>query len=95
LSKPPKGRYITKQGVVYAASSTIAKEKIGADFLLNGGWNLSEAFHLACISHQTRLRNSLRTPEIDMIEKALLKQRIVNMKVAQAGYLAKQKKALS
>jgi hypothetical protein len=31
-----------------------------------------DAFHLACIAHRTRLRNILRVPGINMIEKALL-----------------------
>jgi hypothetical protein len=34
-----------------------------------------DAFHQACTSHNTRLRNILRTPGIEMQEKALLKQR--------------------
>jgi hypothetical protein len=54
-----------------------------------------DAFHIACIAHQTRLRNSLRTPGIDMIEKALVRQRIANMQAAQNSYIAKQQKALS
>jgi hypothetical protein len=54
-----------------------------------------DAFHTACISHQTRLHNFLRTPGIDMIEKSLLKQRITNIQVAQRSYIEKQKKALA
>jgi len=54
-----------------------------------------DSYHLACESHQTRLRNILRAPGIDPIEKALLKQRLANMSTAQKGYLEKQKKALS
>ncbi|MDR0639853.1 MAG: hypothetical protein LBG27_13315 [Spirochaetaceae bacterium] len=53
-----------------------------------------DVFHQACISHQTRLRNVLRVPSINMREKALLKQRAVNMKVAQGAYVEKQRKAL-
>jgi hypothetical protein len=53
-----------------------------------------DAFHLSCIAHRTRLRNSLRTPGINMIEKAVLNQRAANMTTAQAGYVEKQKKAL-
>jgi hypothetical protein len=53
-----------------------------------------DAFHLACIAHRTRIRNSLRTPGINMIEKAVLNQRSANMIVAQNGYVEKQKKAL-
>jgi len=54
-----------------------------------------DSYHLACESHQTRLRNILRAPGIDPIEKALLKQRLANMSTAQTGYMLKQKKALS
>jgi hypothetical protein len=54
----------------------------------------ADAFHQACSSHKTRLRNILRSPGIEMLEKALLKQRAVNMKVAQGAYVEKQRKAL-
>jgi hypothetical protein len=50
-----------------------------------------DAFHIACIAHQTRLRNILRSPGIDMIEKTLLEQRSANMKTAQRSYIEKQK----
>ena len=53
-----------------------------------------DAFHQACSAHQTRLRNILRAPGIEMLEKALLEQRAVNMKAAQNVYVEKQKKAL-
>jgi hypothetical protein len=53
-----------------------------------------DAFHQACGSHKTRLRNILRTPGVDMLEKDLLKQRAVNMKAAQGAYVEKQRKAL-
>jgi hypothetical protein len=53
-----------------------------------------DAFHIACISHKTRLQNVLRAPGIDPIEKALLKQRFVNLSAAQGGYIEKQQKAL-
>jgi hypothetical protein len=53
-----------------------------------------DAFHQACASHQARLRNILRTPGVNMQEKALLKQRAVNMKTAQGAYVEKQRKAL-
>jgi len=46
------------------------------------------------IAHQTRLRNNLRTPGIDPIEKALLKQRYSNLAAGQKGYCVKQGKAL-
>jgi len=54
-----------------------------------------DSFHIACISHQTRLKNIVRSPGIDPIEKALLKQRLANLPTAQGGYIEKQKKALA
>jgi hypothetical protein len=54
-----------------------------------------DAFHIACISHKTRLQNILRTPGLDPIEKSLLKQRFVNLSAGQGGYVEKQKKALT
>jgi len=54
-----------------------------------------DAFHFACGSHKTRLQNVLRSPGIDLIEKALLKQRFANLATAQSGYMEKQKKALA
>jgi hypothetical protein len=53
-----------------------------------------DSFHVACGSHQTRIKNMLRTPGIDPIEKSLLKQRLANLPAAQNGYIEKQKKAL-
>jgi hypothetical protein len=52
-----------------------------------------DAFHQTCIAHRTRLNNVLRSPGINMIEKAVLQQRATNM-TAQGGYVEKQKKAL-
>jgi len=54
-----------------------------------------DAFHFACGSHKARLKNTLRSPGIDLLEKSLLKQRFANLAVAQSGYIAKQKKALT
>ncbi len=54
-----------------------------------------DAYHIACISHKTRLQNILRSPGIDPIEKALLKQRLVNFTTAQNSYIEKQKIALA
>jgi len=54
-----------------------------------------DSFHIACESHKTRIKNMLRTPGIDPIEKALLKQRLANLPTAQGGYIEKQKKALA
>ena len=53
-----------------------------------------DSFHIACISHKTRLQNILRAPGIDPIEKALLKQRFANLQIAQSIYIELQKKAL-
>jgi hypothetical protein len=53
-----------------------------------------DAFHIACIAHKTRLQNILRSPGIDLLEKALLKQRFVNLSAGQGWYVEKQKKAL-
>lgn len=53
-----------------------------------------DAFHLACISHRTRLKNVQRAPGINMIEKAVLEQRTANMKTAQDRYVKKQRAAL-
>ena len=53
-----------------------------------------DAFHIACGSHKTRIQNILRSPGIDPIEKALLKQRLINLPVAKNAYIEKQKKAL-
>jgi hypothetical protein len=54
-----------------------------------------DAFHFACRSHEARIRNMLKFPGIDPIEKALLKQRLSNLSTAQQGYVEKQKKVLS
>jgi len=53
-----------------------------------------DSYHIACKAHRTRLKNILRSPGIDAIEKALLKQRFANLAAAQKGYIEKQVKAL-
>jgi len=60
-----------------------------------GGGFPKDSFHVACISHKTRLQNILRSPGIDQLEKALLKQRFANLAAAQDGYIEKQRKALA
>jgi hypothetical protein len=60
-----------------------------------GGGYPKDSFHIACSSHVTRIKNMLRTPGIDPIEKSLLKQRLANLPTAQNGYIEKQKKALA
>jgi len=54
-----------------------------------------DAFHIACVSHKTRIKNILRAPGIDPMEKALLKRRLANLSTAQTGYTEKQKRALA
>ena len=63
------------------------------DYRINGF--PKDSFHVACGSHKTRLKNILRSPGIDPIEKSLLKQRLLNLPAAQNGYIEKQKKALA
>jgi hypothetical protein len=53
-----------------------------------------DAFHVSCMGHITRIKNSLRTPGINLAEKALLEQRLANIKTAQSVYLQRQKKVL-
>jgi hypothetical protein len=53
-----------------------------------------DSFHIACGSHKTRIKNILRAPGIDLIEKELLQQRLANLSSAQSGYVEKQNKAL-
>jgi hypothetical protein len=64
------------------------------DYRVKGGYP-KDSFHVACGSHKTRLQNILRTPGIDPIEKALLKQRLANLPTAKKAYIEKQKKALA
>ncbi|MDR0312700.1 MAG: hypothetical protein LBI14_03810 [Treponema sp.] len=77
-------------------SGYITAEKV---FPRNGKYRISsfpkDSFHIACIAHRTRIQNILRSPGIDPIEKALLKQRFANLSAAQNGYMKKQKKALA
>jgi len=54
-----------------------------------------DSFHIACSSHITRIKNILRAPGIDPIEKALLKQRLANLPTTQNSYIEKQKKVLA
>jgi hypothetical protein len=53
-----------------------------------------DAVHLACAAHWTRLQNVLRSPGINMAEKAVLQQRAANMKTIQGSYVHMQEKAL-
>ena len=54
-----------------------------------------DSYHIAFNAHKTRLRNMLRTPGVDPIEKALLKQRYANLAAGQKGYCGRQGKALN
>ena len=85
----------------FLALKTVEKPdyKIADDiFPHNGKYRVNgfpkDAFHIACIAHKTRLQNVLRTPGLDPIEKALLKQRFANLSAGQGGYIEKQRKAL-
>jgi len=54
-----------------------------------------DAFLTACVKHKTRPQNILRTPlGLDPMEKALLKQRLPNLSVAQGIYVKKAEKGL-
>jgi hypothetical protein len=54
-----------------------------------------DAFHIACIAHRTRLQNILRSPGINLTEKALYQQRFANMAAMQSVYLEKQRTILA
>ena len=54
-----------------------------------------DSFHIAFKGHKGRLQNILKTPGLDPIEKALLKQRLETIKAGQEGYLEMQSKALA
>jgi hypothetical protein len=53
-----------------------------------------DAFHIACSSHRTRLKNNLSSIGVDPIEKFLLEQRRLNLTTAQNSYVKRQKIAL-
>jgi len=54
-----------------------------------------DAYHVAFIGHKGRLQNILKTPGLDPIEKALLKQRLETLSAGQEGYMGLQGKALN
>ena len=54
-----------------------------------------DSFHIAIRGHKGRLQNILKTPGLDLIEKALLKQRIDTLTAGQEGYAGLQAKALT
>jgi hypothetical protein len=53
-----------------------------------------DSFHIAFKGHKGRLQNILKTPGLDPIEKALLKQRFINLSAGQGGYMELQRKSL-
>ncbi|GHV81205.1 hypothetical protein AGMMS49944_29960 [Spirochaetia bacterium] len=53
-----------------------------------------DAFHVACIGHKMRLLNTLRTPGLSMMEKAVYQQRRMNMSAVQDVYLELQQTAM-
>jgi hypothetical protein len=53
-----------------------------------------DAFHIACISHRTRIQNILRVPGMNMTEKAVYQQRFANMNTAQNSYFKLQEKQI-
>jgi hypothetical protein len=53
-----------------------------------------DAFHIACISHRTRIQNILKVPGMNMTDKAVYQQRFANMSTAQHSYFELQQKRL-
>ncbi|MDR3247444.1 MAG: hypothetical protein LBT39_01545 [Treponema sp.] len=53
-----------------------------------------DAFHIACISHRTRIQNILRVPGMNMTEKTVYQQRFTNMTIAQESYFKLQEKQI-
>jgi hypothetical protein len=53
-----------------------------------------DVFHIAANAHVTRLRNTLRSPGINNIEREVYEQRAKNMSAAQAAYFDLQKRAI-
>jgi hypothetical protein len=53
-----------------------------------------DSYHLACISHRTRIQNILKVPGMNPIERAVYEQRFANMTAAQNSYIQFQKKVL-
>jgi len=54
-----------------------------------------DAFHVACAGHRARVDNILKAPGINLLEKALLKERRTTMQMVQTAYLDKQRRALA
>jgi hypothetical protein len=54
-----------------------------------------DAFHVACMGHHARLGNTLRTPGLNMLEKAVYQQRQTNISAVQDVYFELQQTALA
>jgi hypothetical protein len=54
-----------------------------------------DAYQVACEANKSRIKNILRTPGLNMKEKAVLKERFANMDIGRDAYLELQKAALS
>ncbi|MHC6202172.1 hypothetical protein ACYULU_03150 [Breznakiellaceae bacterium SP9] len=54
-----------------------------------------DAFHIAALSHRTRLRNNLSTMGINTVERQVYEQRAANLSAAVNAYLSLQEKALA
>jgi hypothetical protein len=63
-------------------------------YRVKGGFPM-DSFHIAIKGHKGRLQNILKTPGLDPIEKALLKQRLDTLTAGQNGYGEMQRKALT
>jgi hypothetical protein len=63
-------------------------------YRVKGGFPM-DSFQIAIKGHKGRLQNILKTPGLDPIEKALLKQRLDTLTAGQNGYGEMQRKALT
>ena len=80
-------KIVEDKTLYHAADKAIPHHK---DYRISGF--PKDSFHVAADSHKTRIKNMLRTPGVDHIEKELLRQRLANLSTAQGGYIEKQKK---
>jgi hypothetical protein len=72
---------------------------VDSAFPHRGKWRYNgypnDAFHVACTSHITRIKNGLSRFGVNRRDRALAELRIAMFNASQAVYLAKQRKALS
>jgi len=84
--------------VLKLVEDSVSYQKAEQSYPRNNKYRVSgfpkDSFHIACLAHRTRLQNILRTPGLDLIEKALLKQRFNNLATAQSSYVEKQTLAM-